>query len=226
MPSTFRENKRIANNSHRIADNRVLESYRDVPANQVSLMLYEHDPMHTACNANSQMGDEYNRVSKDVIDLVRRGQSAYDAVSIALHGWFGSALMHGRVLDAVSQDVDRVMLKGEGFVPILFAYMRNWSATGTLDADGRMSTKLFLPFPGSDAKQGIQDCGESVATVIRAHMKATAGKLQGLGYISAYIAYAADGHPTAYDVTGAPTWTGDAYSPESSGRSDLGVSDG
>ena len=67
---------------------------------QVSEILFETDPMQTACRENDCF-DEYDRVARAVVDEMEDGVSARAALERVLAEWFGADLLESRDIGPV-----------------------------------------------------------------------------------------------------------------------------
>lgn len=62
---------------------------------QICKLLWRIDPMHTCCNVNDNMEDEYSKEARWISDLVNSGMDARKAVITVFDIWFEEGCMEG-----------------------------------------------------------------------------------------------------------------------------------
>ncbi|MCL7744276.1 hypothetical protein LV476_04830 [Guyparkeria hydrothermalis] len=78
---------------------------------QVSRILFETDPMHTACKENDCF-DEYDRVARGVIAEIENGVTLDGALEQVLGDWFGQELIESRDLAPVVEQLNTQQVGG------------------------------------------------------------------------------------------------------------------
>lgn len=183
-------------------DSAPARSARRVPADQISLVLYEHDPMNTCCSVNDGMEDEYDTIASHIADLIAKGSPVDDALREALIFWFHTILLQNRDLNAITRDLQTVVRDDHTFRPFVYVETESQHPQERFKVVSLFAEERFWPldmefFNLSDAEQD-----EKIKSMIRANKRVTYQKLKELGDVRGYSLYCPKGYPVLYDLDG------------------------
>lgn len=172
-------------------------------ANQISHVLYQHDPMNTLCNV-FQSTAEYDIISDHIMSLLAQHEPVGEVVREVLIFWFAEDLVDRRDRTALVRDVERVVGVGGQLKPLLFANTEFPPGAADIEKYGLFSTQQYLPLREEFFDQGLSAQHAEICAIIRKDVLDTEGRLDELGAIQGYTLYRPDGMPYLYNLNGAP----------------------
>ncbi|HWL29186.1 MAG TPA: hypothetical protein VNQ97_09790 [Burkholderiaceae bacterium] len=169
-------------------------------ANQISHLLYQHDPLNTLCNLMDNRS-EYDIISDHMMKLLARGERVEEVVRKVLIFWFAEDLVDRRDRSALMTDINSVVVRGK-LKPLLFANTEFAPSARDIARMGLFSTQQDLPLPDGFFEQSLSAQDAAIGEIIRKDFLDAEGRLDELGAIQGYSLYRPDGVPSLYTLDG------------------------